>query len=161
MNIMKQLKNLQIVAFVIVILLILVVVRNSNKNIFKKDVKTVVDAVQNKSNLFSSEQLSKTKSPWLVVNVGDSELPDSLRIENSIRVPFENLLDQPNRKILQEVKGDLILYADDVATVSKAWVILNQLGFKNVFILNTDENSEHLKYKFQPDTSVRLEQDSI
>jgi hypothetical protein len=48
-----------------------------------------------------------------------------------------------------------------VSTASKAWVILNQLGYQNVVVLSPEENPEQLKYKFQPDTMVRLEQDSM
>ena len=160
-NKMNLFKNLKIVILVIVVLLILVIVRNSDKNIFKQEVKTALEAAQNNSNLLSPDQLLQLKNKWLVVNIGVDDLPDSLRIENSIRLPFENMLDQSNRKILEEVEGDLILYSSDAATASKAWVILNQLGFKNVFILNINENSEELKYKFQPDTTARLELDSI
>ncbi|OFX63174.1 MAG: hypothetical protein A2066_06720 [Bacteroidetes bacterium GWB2_41_8] len=158
---MNQLKNLKIVVLVLVVLLILVIVRNSNQHIFKQEVKTALEAVKNNSNLISPEQLLQLKSKWLVVNIGADNLPDSLRIENSIRLPFENLLDRANRKILEEVEGDLILYSSDEATASKAWIILNQLGFENIFILNLGDKPEELKYKFQPDTTARLEQDSI
>lgn len=160
-NVMNLFKNLKIVILVIVVLLILVIIRNSNQNIFKQDVKTGLEAAQNGSNLLSPDQLLQLKSKWLVVNIGVDNLPHSLRVENSIRIPFEKLLDKSNLKILQEVGGDLILYSADVTTASKAWVILNQLGLKNVFILNINKNPEELKYKFQPDTTVRLEQDSI
>lgn len=158
---MDKLKNLWLVILIVGILLILVIVRNSDSNIFRKDIKTAVEAAQNKSNLLSLEQVRQLKSTWLVLNVGNENLPDSLRVEHSISIPFENLLEEANRKILEEVDGDLILYSSDAATASKAWVILNQLGFTNVFILNTKVGSEELKYKFQPDTTVRLEQDSI
>lgn len=158
---MDKLKNLWLVILIVGILLILVIVRNSDSNIFRKDIKTAVEAAQNKSNLLSLEQVRQLKSTWLVLNVGNENLPDSLRVEHSISIPFENLLEEANRKILEEVDGDLILYSSDAATASKAWVILNQLGYSNVFILNTEAGQEELKYKFQPDTTVRLEQDSI
>ena len=158
---MKLFKKLKIVILVIVVLLILVIARNSDKNIFKQEVKTAIEAGQNNSMLLSPDQLREMKGKWMVVNIGVDELPDSLRIENSIWLPFENLLDQPNRKILEKAEGDLIIYSSDPATASKAMIVLNQLGFKNVFILSTNGNPEELKYKFQPDTTARLEQDSI
>lgn len=158
---MNKLKNLKFILLALALLLILVIVRNSDRNIFRSDVKTAVDVIQNKSNQLSPEQLHQLKSPWLVVNIGDSDLPDSLHIENSIRIPFPNLLDDTNRKILNEVKGNLVLYSADVATASKAWIILNQLGFKNVKILGTEEIPEIFKYKFQPDTTARLELDTF
>ena len=158
---MQQFKKLKFVILIVVVLLILVIVRNSDQNLFKKDIKSAIEATQNNSNLLSRDQLHQMKGPWMVVNIGNSDLPDSVQVENSMKIPFENLLDQTNRKILEGVNGDLILYSADVATASKAWVILNQMGFKNVFILNTGGNPEELKYKFQPDTTTRLEQDSI
>ena len=158
---MQQFKNLKFVILIIVVLLILVIVRNSDQNLFKKDIKSAIEATQNNSNILSRDQLHQMKGPWMVVNIGNSDLPDSVQVEHSMKIPFENLLDQTNRKILEGVNGDLILYSSDVATASKAWIILNQMGFKNVFILNTGGNPEELKYKFQPDTTARLEQDSL
>jgi len=158
---MQQLKNLKFVILVMVVLLILVVIRISDQGLFKKDVKTAIEATRNNSNLLSPAELRQLKEPWMVVNIGTSDIPDSLQVEHSIKISFENLLDQTDRKILEGVNGSLILYSANVATASKAWIILNQLGFKNVFILNTGGNPEELKYKFQPDTTARLEQDSI
>jgi type II secretory pathway pseudopilin PulG len=158
---MNQLKNLKVILLVIGILLVLVVIRVSNQNLFKKDVKTAIEATRNNNNMISFDQLRQQKNPWMVVNIGDSDIPDSIQFEHSMKIPFENLLDETNRDILKGVDGDLILYSADVATASKAWVILNQLGFKNVFILNAGENPEELKYKFQPDIAAKLEQDSI
>lgn len=158
---MNQLKNLKFIILIIGILLVLVVLRVSDQNLFKKDVKTAIEAARNNSNMISADQLRQQKNPWMVVNIGNSDIPDSIQVEHSMKIPFENLLDQTNRKILKGVDGDLILYSADVATAAKAWVILNQLGYKNVFILNAEENPEELKYKFQPDTTVKLEQDSI
>jgi hypothetical protein len=158
---MDKLKKLRLVILIVSILLILVIIRNSDSNIFRKDVKTAVDTAKDNRNMISVEQVLQLKSKWLVVNIGNDNLPDSLRFEHSISIPFENLLEEANRKILEEVDGDLILYSSDVAMASKAWVILNQLGYPNVFILKRGVGQEDLKNKFQPDTTVRLEQDSI
>jgi len=158
---MQQLKNLKFVILIIVVLLILVIIRISDRNLFKQDVKSAIEATQNNSNVLSPDQLHQLKGSWMVVNIGNSDLPDSIHVEHSMKIPFENLLDQTNRKILEGVDGKLILYSADVSTASKAWVILNQMGFRNTFILNSGENPEEIKYKFQPDTAARLEQDSI
>jgi hypothetical protein len=154
-------KNLKIVILVIVVLLILVIIRNSDQNIFKREVKTAIEAVQTNSNLITPDQLQKRTNPYLVINLGSGDRQDSIQFQHSVQIPFENLLDKANRQVLNEAEGDLILFSVDVATASKAWVILNQLGYKNVMILTSEENPDELKHKFQPDTTVRLEQDSI
>jgi len=160
-NKMDQIKNLKFVILIIGFLIVLVIVRSLDSNVFRKDVKTAVDGTKNNSNQIFIDQFHQLNSSDLVLNLGNDDLPDSLQAEYTIRIPFENMLDKINRKKLEDVKGNLILYSADAATASKAWVILNQLGFKNVFILNTDANQDEFKYKFQPDTTVRLEQDSI
>jgi hypothetical protein len=154
---MHQIKNLKIVILVIVVLLILVILRNSDQNVFKKDVKTALEAVQNNTDLITLNQLQKLTNPYLVIDLESYARPDSLQFQHSVQIPFEKLLEKPNRKILDKTKGDLILFSKDVAIASKALVILNQLGYKNVMILTSSENPEKLKYKFQRDTTVRLE----
>lgn len=158
---MNRIKSLTIVILILLVLVILAIVRNSDQNLFKQDVKTAIVAAQNDSNTISPDQLKKRTRPCLLVNLGNENIPDSLLVEKTISIPFENLLDQTNRKILNEVKGDIILYSTDVAIVTKAWVILNQLGFKNLFILSSTSNSEVLNYKFEPDTTAGIETDSI
>ncbi len=158
---MKEFKKLKIVFLVIVVLLILVIIRSSDQNIFKQEVKTAIEAGQSNSNSITPDQLEKRTNPYMVIDLGSEVSPDSSQFQHSIQIPFENLLDKANRKILDETEGDLILFSDDVATASKAWIILNQLGYKNVIILAPKENPEELKHKFQPDTTARLESDSI
>ncbi len=158
---MRQLKNFKIVILVIVVLLILVIVRNSDQNLFKKDAKIVIEAVQNNSNLITINQIQKLKNPYLVIDLGSESISDSIQFQHSVKIPVENILDKANRKILDKANGTLLLFSNDIATSSKVYVILNQLGYKNVLIITSEENPEKLKYKFQPDTTARLEQDSI
>ena len=158
---MDQIKSFRIVILVVGILLILVIVRNSDRNVFKEKAKTAVDAARNSSNLIALNQLKKLTSPYLIIDIGSEKRADSLQFQHAAKIAFNQLLDKANRKVLDEASGELILYADDDATASRAWVILNQLGYKNLRILVLEENPEALKYKFQPDTTARLEQDSM
>ena len=158
---MNQIKNLKIVFLVILVLVVFVIIRNSDQNLFKRDVKTAVEALKSNSNLISLNHLQMFSSPYLIIDLGSGTRPDSLQFQQTIQIPFEKLLDKANRNILDEASGDLVLFSDNIATASKAWVILNQLGYKNLLILTSEDNPEELKYKFQPDTTARLEHDSI
>ena len=158
---MNQIKNLKIVFLVILVLVVFVIIRNSDQNLFKRDVKTAVEALKSNSNLISWNHLQMFSSPYLIIDLGSGTRPDSLQFQQTIQIPFEKLLDKANRNILDEASGDLVLFSDNIATASKAWVILNQLGYKNLLILTSEDNPEELKYKFQPDTTARLEHDSI
>lgn len=158
---MNRIKSLKIIILVIGILLILVIIRISDQNVFKEKAKTAVDAARNNSNLITVNQLKKLTTPYLIIDIGSEKRPDSLQFQPAAKIAFSQLLDKANRKVLDEASGELILYADDIATATRAWVILNQLGYKNLRILTFENNPEELKYKFQPDTTASLEQDNL
>lgn len=158
---MNLLKNLRFVFLFLIIVLVLVLFRSFNPNLFKQDPDKAIEAAQSNSNSITLTQLGSLKTQYLVLNLGSGGKFDSIKMINSINIPIENLLDKTNSKILKESKDDIVLYSTDVSTTAKAWVILNQLGFKKLFILTPEENSEVFKYKFQPDTTARLENDSI
>ncbi|MEK7719499.1 MAG: hypothetical protein AAB347_07800 [Bacteroidota bacterium] len=158
---MNRIKSLKIIILVIGILLILVIIRISDQNVFKEKAKTAVEAARNNSNLITVSQLKKLTTPYLIIDIGSEPRPDSLQFKHTVKITFSQLLDKANRKVLDDARGELIIYADDVATASRAWVILNQLGYKNLRMLTFENNPEELKYKFQPDTTARLEQDTM
>ena len=158
---MNQIRNLKIIILIIGILLVLVIIRISDQSVFKEKAKTAVEAARNNNNIITINQLKKLTSPYLIIDIGSEKRADSLQFQPAVKIAFSQLLDKANRKIVDEARGELILYADNVATASRAWVILNQLGYKNLRILTLENNPEELKYKFQPDTTARLEQDAM
>lgn len=154
---MKQIKSLGIVFPIIVIILVLVVARTSNKNLFKKDPQYAIDVATKSINSVSVEDLKKLSPQYMVVNLNNADKYNPSQFERSINIPFESLLDKTNRKVLDEARGEIVLFSDDISIVSKAWVILNQLDITNVLILHPKGNPEIFKYKFQPDTTAKLE----
>ncbi len=155
---MKQLKNILVVVLILIFLLVLVVVRSTDQNLFRRNVNSALEQAKNASNIVSPDELKARTTGYLIINLDSGRISPSISAEKIIAIPLQNLLDEANRKILKEVDNDLILYSSENATSAKAWIILNQLGFQNVFILSSGENTETLKYKFQPDTTARLEQ---
>ncbi len=150
---MKQIKSLGIVFLIIIIILVLVVARTSNKNLFKQNPK---NATEN-CNSISINYVNKLSNNYLVVNLGSSDNFDSSQFTNAVNISFENILEKNNQDILKEAEGEILLYSEDISMAAKAYVILNQLGFKKVLILEKEENEEVFKYKFQPDTTAKLE----
>jgi len=158
---MNQIKKLGYIFLFLIILLVLVLVRSFNPNLFKQDTGKAVEAAINNSNSITFTQLKALNTQYVVINLRTGGKFDSIKIKNSINIPVENLLDKANQTIFKESKNEIILYSSDVSTTAKVWVILNQLGYKKLLILTPDEQPEVFKYKFQPDTTARLENDSI
>ena len=142
-------KNITWILGVLLILLVLVLVRTFNTNLFKRNVSEALTTEMT----VSVQDLSALKGSYSVVEL-DAE---NQRFPNSLVLPFNQLLEKENKEKLASLDGKILLYSSDISTSSKAWVILNQLEFDGVYILSDEENPEVLKYKFQPDTTIRLE----
>lgn len=156
---MNQLKKFKTAALVLLPILILVIIRMNNPDVFKESVSKAMEGTKDRGNLITPDQLKKLGASSLVIDLSNKDHHDSLPFHPTIHISPERLLDPENREILDRTKGTVVLYADDVAISSKAWIILNQLGYSNLYILTLEEDPEVLKYKFQPDTSARLEEE--
>jgi len=159
--IMQQLKKMKTVALVLLLLLTFVLIRINNPTVFKEPVNSAIDGTRDLRNLITPDQLQKQSTSSLLIDLNDQPHHNSIQFQKTLAVPLERLLDRENRKILNEAKGNLVLFAKDIATSSKAWIILNQLGYRNLFILTSEADPEMQKYQFQPDTTARLEQDPL
>jgi uncharacterized protein (UPF0333 family) len=151
---MKKLKEFKIVLLILLVVLVLVIVKSTGKNRFKQDAKSAIETITSNNFSVSLTDFSAAENQFLVVELNES---GSVQFENSIKVNFEKLIDETILEKLKETENKILLVSEDNSLAIKSWVILNQLGFKNIFVLLVDENKEVVKYKFQPDTSARLE----
>lgn len=152
---MKNLKLLSAILVFLVLLLILILIRSTDQNLFKRDAAKALAPVEEIT--LSIDDLESYKDTYSVV-VLDSSNAD---FANSIYIPFERIVDKENLKKLKNLEGDILLFAHDISFTSRAWVILNQLNFDRLIILSNQENPELLNYKFQPDTTAGLEFESL
>jgi hypothetical protein len=151
---MGNMKNLKIVLLVLAAVLALVLVKSVLNNGFKQDVATAVEAVSSKNYMILPNDLKHAEKQYLIIDLEES---GSSRFENSVKISFEKLLEDSSLEKLKEAESKILLVSTDNSVAAKAWVILNQLDFENVFILSNEENPEVLKYEFQPDTAAKLE----
>lgn len=154
---MNKIKNLAFVIIILFIISVLVIARSNKQNLFKQDVETVFTSAHDDKNTITFSQLKNKEANYRIVDLNTPESFITKRFNSLIHIPFNELLKKENQKQLKEIKDTLILFSENISTSSKAWVILNQLGYSNVYILETEENNEVFKFKFQPDTIVGLE----
>ena len=151
---MKKFKELKIVLVILLVVLVLVIVKTTGKNSFKNDAKDAVETVASNDFLVSINDFKAVENQFLVVDLNENGL---VQLENSVKIPFEKLLEESSLEKFKSTENKILLVSDDNSVTAKAWVILNQLGLKNVYILANEENQEVLKYEFKPDTAARLE----
>jgi len=151
---MKKLKGLKIVLLALLVVLVLVIVKTTGKNRFKQDAQNVIEAVKSNNFQVTMNDLKGTENQYFIVDLTES---GSAQFENSVKIPFKKLLEETTLQKLKEIENKILLVSDDNSVAVKAWVILNQLDFKNVYVLSEEGNPEVLKFEFKPDNAAAIE----
>ncbi len=145
---MKNLKEFSLVIGLLLIVTALAFFRASNKNRFSVTTGNIAETLKNESVFVEAGNLQV--NDFLVVELGDNSNND--KFPAAVKVTFEGLTDKDFREQL-ETSGKKILLTGNESQTAKAWVILNQLGIENLFILTETKNPETLRYTFVPDTT--------
>jgi hypothetical protein len=151
---MEKLKGLKVVLLFLLVVFVLVMVKITSKNGFKQEAREAIEAVESNNFQVTIEELKGAENQYLIVDLTKT---GSAPFENSVKIPFEKLLEESSLEKLKSTENKILLVSNDNSVAVKAWVILNQLDFKNVFVLSDEENPEVLKYEFKSDTTATLE----
>jgi len=146
-------KNIIPLAFVLIILLT-VIFRSFWSVHFKSDAKKLARPSFIHSVIITQKLVGQIKGNKLFIlldegiNTGNN---DRLRGE-ILWIPADSLLEKKNRKKILDYKGVILLVSADPSVSARIWMILSQMGRKDMFIVSNDEAPEVLKYEFRPDT---------
>jgi hypothetical protein len=143
------------VILVVLPVLILVLIRSVSPNHFKPDVKKWAEPSLMQSNIISKDKLGTLTGEKLIVNLdnGNADLSDPAN--NVINMNSADILIKDNLKTIKNHKGPVVIYSDETALSSRIWMVLSQLGCKNIYILTNDTEIEVLKYKLVPDSTLK------
>ena len=166
---MQNRKTLIIVFIPLVLLVIFVLLSLINKERFEYDAIQTHKISQYKNYTINPQQLkdkNKSASVILIDLRGEKEFRKG-SIQNALNVPFSELLENEELIKLKSTDNELILYSSSLSTSAKAWIILVQSGYKNLYLLDASIESisenlilsdsilipnEKLQFKFQPDS---------
>jgi hypothetical protein len=151
---MKFINKYRVVFAVVLPLLILVLIRSFGTNHFREDAKKWAGPTFNRSNIVSRDQLNAIQGNKLIVNLDEKATNVSGIMNNQISVAPADILKSDNLKTIRKHKGPIFLCSADHGISARIWMVLSQMGFRNIFILADDSDNEVLKYKFRPDTTT-------
>ncbi len=151
---MKILSKLKVVLVTAGVVLVLVVLNLPGKNRFKQNAQSAVEAVVSKNFSVTQNEFNDNPNQYLVVDLSES---GTAGFENSLNIQFKNLLDDSILIKLKETENKILLVSDDSSIPEKAWVILNQLNYKNVYLLSNKGTREVLNFEFKPVLELKPE----
>lgn len=146
---MNSLKKYIIVIGIITITLALIVIRSSG-NKFRPDAMKLAEASFNRSNIVTSDQAADLEGKVLLIVLDKSDnysgVPDAVSIEPG------SVLEKKNIKLIRHNNGPVILSSADPSISAGVWMVLSQMGIKDVYILSETKDDETMKHEFRPGT---------
>ncbi|HWR74781.1 MAG TPA: hypothetical protein VN276_04045, partial [Bacteroidales bacterium] len=77
----------------------------------------------------------------LLITLGN-EGPTIDHLQNKIlKQNPESILEKTNLSLIRKNKGPVILYAEDDSVSARVWMVLSEMGIRNIFILRDDSKN--------------------
>lgn len=146
--------NYRIPVIIILGVLIMVIIRSFGPG-FRPDAKKWAEMSFGGSEIISSEALESLPPGKLLISL-DEENTGSPGVLYPVRITPDSILSPRNLKLIRKNKGPIVLFANDISVSARIWMILRQMGIKDIFIL-AENDIESQKNKFRPDTLFRPE----
>jgi len=153
---MKHLRPYLPVILVVIPVIILILIRSLAPGSFKPDASKLAEASFSGTNLLNRQQVAALASKPYIVKLVHDDARQVNPSSDTLFISTDHLLDKENLKAIRNHKGPVLLVSDDKTIAAKAWMILAQMGYHDLFILNVADSSEVFKYKFRPDTTAGI-----
>ena len=80
-------------------------------------------------------------SDVLLISLGN-EAPAIEQLQDKIlKLNPESVLEKTNLSLIRKNKGPVILYSEDATVSARVWMVLSEMGIRNIFILRDDSKN--------------------
>jgi hypothetical protein len=149
---MELIKNNKVVIAIVMIILVLVVIRSMGANHFRNDAKKWAEPSVKKSNRITLKQAESLAGKRLVINL-DKEGSHLRELTGEIQnIPADSVLSKNHIAYIMKHDGPVLLFSLEPGLSARIWMIISQMGCRNIYIITDSLDNEVLKYKFRPDT---------
>jgi hypothetical protein len=153
---MKYLRPRLLIVLIVLPVIVLVLIRAFAQGGFKPDAHKLAKASFTGANLLNRQQVAELGNKPLIVKLSNKEEGQMSPSSDTLFIAAGRILDRNNLKAIHIHRGPVLLVSDDQAVSAKAWMILSQMGYRDLFILVEKDSNELLKYKFRPDTTAGI-----
>lgn len=138
---MEVLKRYWLILTIIVLVVAIVLIRSFSRDNFRYDAVRWAATSADGFNMISWDQLAEAGEQALVIRLGSTaEVPSEVK-ERSVILPPGSILDKENMRMIRRNKGPVILWSDDASVSARVWMVLSEMGIKNLYIVS-DQRAE-------------------
>jgi hypothetical protein len=155
--VMEIINNYKTVIIIVITVLVLVIIRSVSPNHFKPDAERWAKPTLSRTNTVTTGQIEQLSGKKLIINLdGETNELEKMGFE-SITINPDSLIIKKNIGIIRKHDGPVLLVSSEAAISARMWMILSQMGCKNIYILTENNDYEVFKNKFRPDSIVSPE----
>jgi hypothetical protein len=154
---MHLIKRYRLVIAIFLVILLVVLFRTFSHSNFKYDAKRWAEPSVLRSNLVTEEQIGSLHGKTLIINLDNQDVLKMDHRVDVLNIRVDSLFNKNNLSIISGHKGHVLLYSSENYKSARAWMLLSQMGFRDISILTDDSDNEVLKNKFRPDTLFKAE----
>lgn len=132
---MKIVKQYRLVISIALIVVFLILLRTFNPMSFRYDAVKWAGPSASGSNILTEDQIEKLDGKKLLIDLGSNPTINSRFKEITIGMDPGSILEKENIQILRRNRGPVILFSEDSSVSARIWMILSEMGLRNLFIL--------------------------
>jgi hypothetical protein len=151
MNLIKRYKT--VIALVLFVL-ILVLIRSFSTDHFKADAKRNAGLSISRSNIVTMKELSNLPGNSLIIDLGMEAKEKNVLPGLVINIPPDSVLSKKYYSTITKHAGPVLIFSSDSGLAARIWMIMSQMGNKNIYILVPGDMIEGLTEKFRPDSTI-------
>lgn len=148
------------------IVLILVLIKAFNQNVFKRTPTETLQIANDRMHIIGPDVLNSMQADKvLIIAIGVQKAIPAFPIEIEIKsIEFNRLLSKEASKILAGSKKK-VLFAGNLNETAKAWTLLTSMGYNDMLVYDPDQKkragtidsvprgNEELQYSFKPENT--------
>ena len=135
---MKFLKQYWSVISILMIVTALILVRTFNQGNFRYDAVRWAEPSLSGSNILTADEVNSLEGEKLIIDLGNNAEIISRFMESTRVMDPVSILEKENIRIIRGNKGPVILASGDISVSARIWMVLGEMGLKNLFILQPE-----------------------
>ncbi len=137
---MKFIKQYWLVILIFSTVTLFVLLRTFNQNNFRYDAVKWAEPSVHGSNILTEDQIESIEGEKLIIALDGEDTVSKPVQDDVLKLDPESVLEKGNLDILRRNKGPVILYSDKSSISAKVWMVLSEMGLKNIYIILPQEN---------------------
>ncbi len=154
---MEVVKKYGIIILLVLTAVILVLWRSTGTGHFRPGAERWTGPSVSRTNIITVDSLDILPGKKLIINLGSPESINKNFTIPSINITADSVLSKNIIRIIVNNPGPVMLFSPEPGLSARIWMVLSQMGIRNIYILTEETDNEVFKNKFRPDTLFRPE----